>query len=59
MKRELILLAGTKETERALKEQLQSVFGELIHITSYSCDEGIPTYFTNELIVYSSSLIAA
>ncbi|WP_034763213.1 sigma-54 interaction domain-containing protein [Rossellomorea vietnamensis] len=57
MKRELILLAGTKETERALKEQLQSVFGELIHITSYACDEGIPTFFTNELIVYSSSLI--
>ncbi|WP_226676956.1 sigma-54 interaction domain-containing protein [Rossellomorea aquimaris] len=57
MKRELILLAGTKETERALKEQLQSVFGKLIHITSYACDEGIPTFFTNELIVYSSALI--
>ncbi|MFC7784894.1 sigma-54 interaction domain-containing protein [Rossellomorea sp. GCM10028870] len=58
MKHELILLAGTKETERALKEQLQSVFGELINITSYACDEGIPTYFTNKLIVYSSALIA-
>lgn len=58
MKRELILLAGTKETERALKEQLQSVFGELIDITSYACDEGIPMYFTNKLIVYSSALIA-
>ena len=58
MKRELILLAGTMETERALKEQLQSVFGELIHIRSFSCDEGIQTYFTNQLIVYSSSLIA-
>ncbi|MCA1061896.1 sigma 54-interacting transcriptional regulator [Rossellomorea aquimaris] len=58
MKRELILLAGTKETERALKEQLQSVFGELININSYACDEGIPTYFTGELIVYSSELIA-
>ncbi|WRP07966.1 sigma 54-interacting transcriptional regulator [Rossellomorea aquimaris] len=58
MKRELILLAGTKETERALKEQLQSVFGELINITSYACDEGIPTFFTNKLIVYSSALIA-
>lgn len=58
MKHELILLAGTKETERALKEQLQSVFGDLINITSYACDEGIATYFTNKLIVYSSALIA-
>ncbi|MCA1059661.1 sigma 54-interacting transcriptional regulator [Rossellomorea aquimaris] len=58
MKHELILLAGTKETKKALKEQLQAVFGELIYITSYACDEGIPKYFTDSLIVYSSSLIA-
>ncbi|KSU62079.1 hypothetical protein AS034_08065 [[Bacillus] enclensis] len=57
MTHELILLAGTKETEKTLKDQLQSVFRNLISIKSYSCDEGITSFFTNSLIVYSSSLI--
>ncbi|WP_175988149.1 sigma-54-dependent Fis family transcriptional regulator [Bacillus sp. Marseille-Q1617] len=57
MKHELILLAGTKETEKALKNQLQSVFRDLISIKSFACDDGISTFFTKKLIVYSSSLI--
>ncbi|MCA1056523.1 sigma 54-interacting transcriptional regulator [Rossellomorea aquimaris] len=57
MKHELILLAGTKETEIALHNQLKSVFGELISIKSYACDTGISAFFTNKLIVYSSTLI--
>ncbi|MGD6803121.1 sigma-54 interaction domain-containing protein [Rossellomorea aquimaris] len=55
--RKLVVIAGTKETEKALLNQLNSIFGELIQFEGYAIDEGLPHHFKNELILYSSSLI--
>ncbi|RIW29263.1 PAS domain-containing protein [Bacillus salacetis] len=55
--RKLIVVAGTKETEIALTNQLISIFGKLIKFEGYAIDEGLPDLFENELILYSSSLI--
>ncbi|MGM0846667.1 MAG: sigma 54-interacting transcriptional regulator [Bacillota bacterium] len=55
--RKLVVIAGTRETEKALINQLASIFGELIEFEGYAIDEGLPDMFENELILYSSSLI--
>ncbi|WP_421384746.1 sigma-54 interaction domain-containing protein [Bacillus salacetis] len=55
--RKLIVIAGTKETEKALVNQLSSIFGKLIQLEGYAIDEGLPDRFENDLILYSSSLI--
>lgn len=55
--RKLIVIAGTKETKKAMMNQLVSIFGSLIQFEGYAIDEGIPVRFQKELILYSSSLI--
>ncbi|MGF2615751.1 sigma-54 interaction domain-containing protein [Rossellomorea aquimaris] len=55
--RKLVVIAGTRETEKALLNQLTSIFGKLIQIEGYAIDDGLPKKFKNELILYSSSLI--
>lgn len=55
--KELVLLAGTRETRMALTKQLQSVFGDRVLITSYSSEESLPLSLSDKLVVYSSYLI--
>ncbi|WP_113929985.1 hypothetical protein [Bacillus sp. P14.5] len=55
--RKLVVIAGTRETEKALLNQLTSIFGKLIQFEGYAIDDGLPKKFKNELILYSFSLI--
>ncbi len=57
MKRQLILLAGTKETRLALLEQLESILGNYVSVSSYSSDEGLPDKISGKIVIYSSYLI--
>lgn len=57
MKQELVLLAGTKETCKALSEQLISMLGRYVNINSYASEDLLPPKIQNSLIVYSSYLI--
>lgn len=57
MKKELILLAGTKETRRALAYQLDQILGKYVKIHSYSSEERLPKRISNQLVIYSSYLI--
>lgn len=57
MKRELVLLAGTLETKQALENQLRSIFGNVVKITSYATEEYLPSALSGKLVVYSSYLI--
>ncbi|WP_231607464.1 sigma 54-interacting transcriptional regulator [Fictibacillus sp. 18YEL24] len=56
-KKEIVLLAGTKETRIALSHQLQSILGDYFHIKSYSSEEMLPTRLENEVVILSSYLI--
>ncbi|MBM7661886.1 transcriptional regulator with PAS, ATPase and Fis domain [Bacillus mesophilus] len=56
-KKKLVLLAGSKETRRALTEQLNDILGDFIEIESFSSEEGLPSLLENELVIYSSYLI--
>lgn len=57
LKRELVLLAGTRETYKALVEQLESMLGQFVRIRGYASEEGLPPLIEDTLIVYSSYLI--
>lgn len=57
MKQELVLLAGTKETCKALTEQLKSMLGRYVNIRSYASEDFLPANIKDSLIVYSSYLI--
>ncbi|ANC76567.1 Fis family transcriptional regulator [Fictibacillus phosphorivorans] len=56
-KKQIVLLAGTKETRIALSNQLQSILGDYFHIRSYSSEEMLPTQLENEIVILSSYLI--
>ncbi|MET3729068.1 transcriptional regulator with PAS, ATPase and Fis domain [Fictibacillus halophilus] len=56
-KKQIVLLAGTKETRIALSHQLQSILGDYFHIRSYSSEEMLPTRLENEIVILSSYLI--
>ncbi|MBH0166211.1 sigma 54-interacting transcriptional regulator [Fictibacillus sp. 7GRE50] len=56
-KKQIVLLAGTKETRIALSCQLQSILGDYFHIRSYSSEEILPTRLENEIVILSSYLI--
>ncbi len=56
-KKQIVLLAGTKETRIALSHQLQSILGEFFHIRSYSSEETLPSQLQNEIVILSSYLI--
>ncbi|MGA4720585.1 sigma 54-interacting transcriptional regulator [Fictibacillus nanhaiensis] len=56
-KKEIVLLAGTKETRIALSHQLQSILGDYFHIKSFSSEEMLPTRLENEVVILSSYLI--
>lgn len=57
MKKQLILLAGTKETRLALQDQLESILGNYVSIQSYSSEEFLPEKISNKIVIYSSYLI--
>jgi transcriptional regulator with PAS, ATPase and Fis domain len=57
MKKEFVLLAGTKETCKALAEQLRSMLGPFVRIKSYASEETLPSLIEHSLVVYSSYLI--
>lgn len=57
MKNELVLLAGTRETCKALTEQLKGMLGKYIRIKSFASEEYLPPLIEDALIVYSSYLI--
>ncbi|MBG9588351.1 sigma 54-interacting transcriptional regulator [Cytobacillus firmus] len=57
MKNELVLLAGTSETCKALTEQLKGMLGQYIRIKSFASEEYLPPLIEDALIVYSSYLI--
>ena len=57
MKKQLILLAGTKETRIALAEQLESILGQYVDIRSFSSEEQLPEKLSDEIVIYSSYLI--
>jgi sigma-54 dependent transcriptional regulator, acetoin dehydrogenase operon transcriptional activator AcoR len=56
-KKEIVLLAGTKETRIALSHQLRTILGDYFHIKSYSSEEMLPTRLENEVVILSSYLI--
>jgi transcriptional regulator with PAS, ATPase and Fis domain len=55
--KELILLAGTKQTRKALAAQLHDIIGKFVKIRSYSVEERLPFLIENRLIILSSYLI--
>ncbi|KZE69447.1 Fis family transcriptional regulator [Fictibacillus phosphorivorans] len=55
--KQIVLLAGTKETRIALSHQLQSILGDFFHIRSYSSEEMLPSLLENEIVILSSYLI--
>ncbi|MED1862931.1 sigma 54-interacting transcriptional regulator [Fictibacillus nanhaiensis] len=57
IQKQIVLLAGTKETRIALSRQLQSILGDYFHIRSYSSEEILPTRLENEVVILSSYLI--
>ncbi|MBN3554901.1 sigma 54-interacting transcriptional regulator [Fictibacillus nanhaiensis] len=56
-KKQIVLLAGTKETRIALTHQLQSILGDYFQIRSYSSEEMLPTRLESEIVILSSYLI--
>ncbi|MFG6494418.1 sigma 54-interacting transcriptional regulator [Fictibacillus sp. UD] len=57
LQKQIVLLAGTKETRIALSHQLQSILGDYFHIRSYSSEEMLPSQLQNEIVILSSYLI--
>ncbi|WP_047153954.1 sigma-54 interaction domain-containing protein [Aneurinibacillus tyrosinisolvens] len=55
--KELTLLTGTRETSKALASQLHEILGDIIHIHSYSLEEGIPLTIKKQLVILSTHLI--
>ncbi len=55
--KELILLAGTKQTRKALSAQLHDIIGKFMKIRSYSVEERLPPLIENRLVILSSYLI--
>ncbi|WP_345242750.1 sigma-54 interaction domain-containing protein [Pontibacillus salipaludis] len=56
-KQELVLLAGTIETQNTLQEQLNDILGEFITIHSYASEDWLPDTLTDQLVIYSSAII--
>ncbi|RSK27185.1 AAA family ATPase [Bacillus sp. HMF5848] len=56
-KNSVVLLAGTKETRKALYQQLTEIIGDFIHIHSFSVEEKLPSPIKNKLVILSSELI--
>ncbi|MBT2693651.1 sigma 54-interacting transcriptional regulator [Bacillus sp. ISL-55] len=57
MKKQITLLAGTKETRLALQDQLESILGNYVSIVSYSSEETLPERIFDTIVIYSSYLI--
>lgn len=57
MKKEIILLAGTKGTKKALVAQLIDIMGDFIEIESYSLEENMPSVLEHKLIIVTSYLL--
>lgn len=58
-KQELVLLAGTRETQSTLHDQLDDILGEFITIHSYASEDQLPNHLTDQLVIYSSAIIDA
>ncbi|KGP91043.1 Fis family transcriptional regulator [Pontibacillus chungwhensis BH030062] len=56
-KQELVLLAGTTETQNTLQGQLNDILGEFITIHSYASEDWLPGILTDQLVIYSSAII--
>ncbi|WP_226085885.1 sigma 54-interacting transcriptional regulator [Mesobacillus sp. S13] len=57
MKKQVILLAGTRETRLALHDQLESILGNYVSIMSHSSEEALPERISEKIVIYSSYLI--
>ncbi|MFE8700130.1 sigma 54-interacting transcriptional regulator [Cytobacillus sp. FJAT-54145] len=56
-KKEIVILAGTRETRKALANQLDEIIGDLVNVKSYSVEEQLPPIIENQIIIFSSYLI--
>ncbi|PSL50641.1 transcriptional regulator with PAS, ATPase and Fis domain [Salsuginibacillus halophilus] len=53
----LVCFTGTKETKKAVAQQLKDVFDGSLKVEAYAVEEGLPTHIETAYALYSSALV--